>query len=333
MGDLWQRDERALRWVITEYRRAGRYDFEYETNPPQPIPELDRMLSTDLQTSLWRLHQFGLIHADAPADPNCRACVVADLPRNATVGTMSWSRLGPTASGLIALGEFPDLDHITSPQGIRAVLDALANWAPEEAASRLRKAAGLFEQMDDDVLRATLASVAASPPSMSPLSATQSSDDGETAWERRDLQVLQLFARPGTIDAHGAYTLSQSRLRELGLNLTFDEMLRSIHALGDLGYVDGHGWVEGVPEGGPTEVRFECVEYRHFFVTGRGLRALGEWPSFTDLTPTTIAALLERLAAETADQAQADETRAAAWDIRVLGPGILDVAVNVAAPV
>jgi hypothetical protein len=338
MGNVWQRDERVLRWVFTESWRAGqRYDFEYETSPPQPVPELDGMLSTDLQTSLWRLHQYGLIQGDAPADPNCRACP-ADGRENAMVGKVSWSRLGPTASGLIALGEFPDLDRIMSAEGIRAVLDALATWASEEAASRLRTAAGLVGQLDDDVLQATMASVAASPRSMSLSPAMQSSNDAETVCEGRDLQVLQVFARPGTIDARGAFTLSDARLRELGVALAFDEMLQAIHALSDLDYVGGHGWVEGVPDvfpqGEPTEFPFESIEYRHFFVTGRGLRALGEWPSFTDLTPTTLAALLEWLADETVDQAQANETRAAAWDIRVLGPGILDVAVNVAtAPV
>jgi hypothetical protein len=77
-------------------------------------------------------------------------------------------------------------------------------------------------------------------------------------------------------------------------------------------------------------IPFESIEYRHFFVTGRGLRALGEWPSFTDLTPTTLAALLERLADDTADQAQADETLAAAWDVRSLASLTLDVAVRFA---
>ena len=336
MGDLWQRDERVLRWVTKEYRRThGRFDFEYETNPPQPVAELDGMFSTELQASLWRLHQFSLIHAEAPADPNCRACDT-DRPRNVMVGTMAWSRLGPTASGLIALGEFPNLDRITSAAGIRAMLDALANWAPEEAASRLRKAAGLVAALDDDVLRATLARVAASPRSMGLSPALPSSNDAETGCEGRDLQVLQLLARRGAIDAHGAFTLSQARLRELGVDLAFDEMLQAIHALSDLDYVGGHGWVEGAPDvwqGEPTEAPFQSIEYRDFFVTGRGLRAIGEWPSFTDLTPTTIAALLEWLATVSTDQAQADETRAAAWDIRVLGPGILDTAVYAAAAV
>jgi hypothetical protein len=126
--------------------------------------------------------------------------------------------------------------------------------------------------------------------------------------------------------------VSGARLRELGVDLAFDEMLHAIHALEDLGYLGGgHGWVEGVPDVWQREeFPFESIEYRHFCVTGRGLRALGEWPSFTDLTPTPLAALLERLADESADQTQADESRAVAWDIRVLGPGILDVAVSVA---
>jgi hypothetical protein len=329
MGDVWQRDERVLRWVLTEDRRAGRgYDFECETYPPQPVAELDGMVSTDLQTSLWRLLHYGLILGDPPADPNCQMC--AAIRQDAMVDKMSWSRLRTTTSGLIALGELPDLDRIVSAEGIRAVIDALATWASEEAASRLRKAAALVGHLGDDVLQATMDSVAASPRSMSRSPAMQSSNDAETVSERRKLQVLQLFARPGTIDAHGAFTLSDARLRELGVDLAFDEMLQAIHALEELGYLGGgHGWVEGVPDVWQgEEFPFESVEYRHFFVTGRGLRALGDWPLFPDLTPTTVAALLEWLAGETADQAQADETRAAAWDIRSLAPLTLDAAVR-----
>jgi hypothetical protein len=97
MGDLWQRDERVLRWVLTEFERAhGDFDFAYETNPPQPVPELDGMVSTDLQTSLWRLVEHGLIGGDPPADPNCRQCV--ELRQNAIVGKPTWSRLQPRAS-------------------------------------------------------------------------------------------------------------------------------------------------------------------------------------------------------------------------------------------
>jgi hypothetical protein len=342
LGNLWQRDERVLRWVLTDYRRAGHgYDFEYETNPPEPVPELDGMLSTDLHASLWRLLQYGLINGDVPACPNCPVCgtsaLVGDmLPPTYARTPKSWSRLRPRAFGLIALGEWPGLDRIMSAEGIRAVLDALATLAPralarrewsrmtmqarEEVASRLRTAAGLVEQLGDDVLRATMASVAAWP-------AMQSWNDAKTVWRGRDLQVLQLFARPGTIHIDGGFTLSDARLRELGVDLTFDEMLEAIHALADLGYLDGHGWVEGDLAAFPRGV---TVVYRHLFVTGRGMRALGEWPSFTDLTPTTLAALLERLADETADQAQAAETRAAAWDIRTVCHGLVDAGVRVA---
>jgi len=113
-------------------------------------------------------------------------------------------------------------------------------------------------------------------------------------------------------------------------------MLQAIHALADIGYLSGgHGWAEGIRDvghGEPTDFPFESIEYRHFFVSGRGLRALGQWPAFTDLTPTTFAALLELIADETADQPQADDTRAAAQDIRFLGPGIIDVAIGAASP-
>jgi len=330
MGNVWQRDERVLRWVFAESQRAhGGFDFGYETNPPQPVPALDGMLSTDLQTSLWRLLQHGLILGDPPADPDCRQCV--ELSQKAMSGTPSWSGLRPTASGLIVLGEFPDVDRVMSAEGIRAILDALAIWASEEATPRLRQAARLVGRFGDDALRAAIATVSASARSVGPSPAMQSYGSDTVSQHR---EVLQLLARPGPIDAYGAFTLSDTRLRDLGVALTSAEMLHAIKALADLGYLGGgHGWIEGDPEvwqAEPTEFPFESVEYRHFFVSGRGLRALGEWPSFMDLTPATLAALLELLADEAADHAQAEEVRAAAWDIRVLGPGILDVAVGAA---
>jgi len=332
MGDRWQRDERVLRWVLTKSQREhGDFDFEYETNPPRPVAELDGMSSTDLQTSLWRLLEHDLIRGEPPADPNCRQCV--ELRPDALVGRPSWSRLQPTVSGLIALGEFPEIDRVISAEGLRATLDALATWAPEEAKPRLRQAAGLVGRSGDDALRAMIATAATSRP-MSPSRTTQSPPDADIVSERRNLQVLRLFARPGTIDAHGAFTLSAARLRELGVDITSAEMLQAIHALANRGYLGGgHGWVEGLPgvwEDDPTEFPFDSIEYRHFFVSGRGLQALGDWPPFTDLTPTTVAALLGKLADETAEQTQADETRAAARDIRALGPTILDVAVSAA---
>src|SRR5439155_26348148 len=181
MGDVWQRDERVLRWILTEYRRfLGGYEFEYETNQPEPVPELDGMLSPDLHASLFRLFQYGLIDGRVPGYPGRK---------------VSWWRLRPTAFGEIALGEWPDLGRLMSAVGIGAVLEALATYAPEQARSRLRHAAAVVRRSGDDVLRATLVGVATWP-------ATQSFSDAETAWERRDLPVLQLLARPGTIDMH-----------------------------------------------------------------------------------------------------------------------------------
>jgi hypothetical protein len=294
MSGVWQRDERVLRWVLTEFEQSlGSYGFQYETNPPEPVPELDGMLSSDLHASLFRLFQYGLIGGRAPAEMR---------------GQVSWERLRPTVSGRIVLGEWPDLDRFVTAEGMRAVLDALAPWAPEEAAPRLREAAAVVGQAGDDVVRETIGSGAAS-----------ASNEPET-WERRDLPVLQLLARPGTIDIDGGFTLSDARLRELGADLTFDEALPAIQALADLDYVDGQGSLEDE----------RTIVYTLLFVTGRGMRALGEWPSFTDLTPKTLGALLDRLADETADQAQAAETRAAGRDIRVLGGGPVEAAVSAA---
>jgi hypothetical protein len=66
-----------------------------------------------------------------------------------------------TADGLVAIGEWPDLDRIASAVGIHDVLDALADAAPEEDRSFLRRAAGLVGRLGDEIVRTTLSRIAA----------------------------------------------------------------------------------------------------------------------------------------------------------------------------
>ena len=120
----------------------GRYDFD--TRPPEEIPELDGLPGDEFDRSLQRLHEHGFL----------------DGYRSETMsGNVTWLRLRVTAPGLIVLGEWPDLDRIASALGIHELLNALAEAAPEEERGVLRKAAGLAGRSGDAVIRATLAQV------------------------------------------------------------------------------------------------------------------------------------------------------------------------------
>lgn len=72
----------------------------------------------------------------------------------------SWHSLRVTAAGLIVLGEWPDLDRVTSAAGIHGLLNALADGAPEEARSALRRTAGTVSRTAVDVITRTVTALA-----------------------------------------------------------------------------------------------------------------------------------------------------------------------------
>jgi hypothetical protein len=120
-----------------------------------------------------------------------------------------------------------------------------------------------------------------------------------TTWERRDLPVLRAVAEKGVVEA-GMLSLIRDG-RTLGLDLDDNETHLALLALRDAGYVDAEVTYTG---GGATFTRF--------LVTGRGLRALGDWPLFSPLSPATLAALLERVADEAPTDDEATAVRSAA---------------------
>lgn len=129
-----------------------------------------------------------------------------------------------------------------------------------------------------------------------------------TVWERRDLPVLSALASATDRELQAGY-LDISLAREtLGLGLTSSEIRDSILTLGGAGYVEYDVAYETGNGGLFTKLR----------VTGRGQQALGEWPFFTEMTPTTLAELLDRFAEEAATDEEAEHVRSAADYIRSL---------------
>jgi hypothetical protein len=132
-----------------------------------------------------------------------------------------------------------------------------------------------------------------------------------TTWDDSDLPVLHALA---TTDHHeirdGYLILSENTGREkLGLDLSEEEVERAVLTLGDAEYVAGK-----VNPG---------FGFTYFHVTGRGMQALGQWPSFSDSSPATIAALLDRFADEAPTAEEGDNARRAASYVRTLEPAVV----------
>lgn len=144
----WDRvDEPVLRWIRDDWplKLGERHQYTFETRPPEPIPELDDLPSDELHESLRRLYEAELIDG---------------LVAEAMSGRTTWTNLRLTSLGLVAIGEWPDLDLIASAVGIHDVLDALADAAPEEERSFLRRAAGTVGRLGDEIVRSTLSGIA-----------------------------------------------------------------------------------------------------------------------------------------------------------------------------
>jgi hypothetical protein len=139
-----------------------------------------------------------------------------------------------------------------------------------------------------------------------------------TAWERRDRPLLAVLAS-GVPDRRVA--LGRGRGSGLRLDLDDEELFAGMLALRDAGFV-------------AADIREEAsagVVFTNVLVTGRGMQALGEWPLFEQLaSPPTLAALLDRLADQTADPDEAAALKGAANHVRSLGGEVLRAAARAA---
>ena len=141
-----------------------------------------------------------------------------------------------------------------------------------------------------------------------------------TIWERRDYPVLRALAdsRDESVRA-GHLDLNASRERgTLGLDLSDSEIHDALLTLGEADYVN----FQLHPESG-----FGAL-FTHLQVTEAGYQALGEWPFFTEVTPATLAELLERFAAEAPSEEEAANARHAADYVRRLSGDAFKAAVR-----
>jgi hypothetical protein len=144
---LWDRvDEPMLRWVASLGSLMGSTPAQVhlELGEPKPFDEVPGLTSRDAQRSLLRLRSHGLI----------------DGTESAAMGNSTWSRLRVTASGLIVLGEWPDLSRVATAASLHRLLRALSEDAPEEERTALRRTAGSIARTADEVLRGTAADIA-----------------------------------------------------------------------------------------------------------------------------------------------------------------------------
>ena len=134
------------------------------------------------------------------------------------------------------------------------------------------------------------------------------------AWEDA-LAVLAVLAEPG--DHHlredQLLGLSAHEGDQLGLGLDHRVVHDVLLALGDLGYIEWDSWRYSFAPG----LRVDGLR-----VTGRGMQALGQWPSLlTATTPASLSHLLEMVAPYAADTDKEGVLREAAREARRLtGP-------------
>jgi hypothetical protein len=142
---LWETiDEPMLRWVAARPPSLDVEIHQFPLREPEPFPDVDGLDSRDANESLLRLQSANLI----------------DGIHGRTMGGDHWTELRVTAHGWIVLGEWPDLDRVATAASIHRLLRALADDAPEDDATALRRAAGVASRTVDAVVRDALAEVA-----------------------------------------------------------------------------------------------------------------------------------------------------------------------------
>lgn len=141
-----------------------------------------------------------------------------------------------------------------------------------------------------------------------------------TLWQRRDYPVLRGLADSNDEGVRAGYLdLNASRKSgTLELDLSDSEIHDALLTLGEADYV--HFQLH--PESG-----FGAM-FTHLQVTGAGYQALGEWPFFTEVTPATLAEMLEHFAAEAPSDDEAANARRAAEYVRRLSGDAFKAAVK-----
>lgn len=137
-----------------------------------------------------------------------------------------------------------------------------------------------------------------------------------TLWETRDLLVLRAVAETDDPEVRGGFLFLGQGVgaNKLGVGLSDDDIEIALLTLSDAGYVTATDTRRHGGGGG---------SFTQLHVTGRGMQALGKWPWFTELSPVSLAALLDQFAVEAATTEETENARRAARYLRTLPPAIV----------
>lgn len=144
MSTWTERDKPVLRWLREQGSsflpepwnlRLGLRDW---VEAPEEVPGLT---SQQMDQALVRLLEHNLI----------------DGRRQEAIGFASWSGLRLTAQGMQVLGEWPDLDQLTSAVGMKMLLNELAKSAADsEDQGALRRMVGIIGEVGEGIALSTL---------------------------------------------------------------------------------------------------------------------------------------------------------------------------------
>jgi hypothetical protein len=144
MSTWIESDEPVLRWL----REQGssflpetwnlRLGLRDSVESPDEVPGLT---SEQMDQALIRLLEHGLI----------------DGRRQEAIGFASWSGLRLTAHGMQVLGEWPDLDQLTTAVGLKMLFNELAKSATDtEDQGALRRMVGVIGEVGEGIALSTL---------------------------------------------------------------------------------------------------------------------------------------------------------------------------------
>ena len=141
-------DEPVLEWLHAQSSSALpqpwqlRLGLRREVEPPEEVPGVD---SEEMDQALVRLEEHHLIAGR----------------RQETIGYAYWSGLRVTARGMQILGEWPDLDQLTTAVGLKLLINELADAAGDvNDQSALRRLVGVIGEVGEGVALNTLNSAA-----------------------------------------------------------------------------------------------------------------------------------------------------------------------------
>jgi hypothetical protein len=142
---LWDEvDEPVLRWVFSLPPSLSMELHTLELREPEPFEPIPGLDSRQIHDALSRLVSHGFV----------------DGRESAAMQSSTWNALRVTAQGLIVLGQWPDLDRVASAAAIHRLLTALAEDAPVEERSALKRAAGAVSRTAAEVITGTVTDVA-----------------------------------------------------------------------------------------------------------------------------------------------------------------------------